>query len=199
MKNYLAIYFDTEEMHPETLRHNLKLAMDICTDPCTGIFSKWIPIFADNNADNRVIAKLRFWDGEISLLVYNPADLNEVLDRLEAWTFTGLAVFTSIDCSGSRYLNLRGEFDFEHAIPEDDSDSEDATPESKPVSINRVYVSVFSDKFLIDSDGVLYSRNVHGDRNLCMHTEAGNLYTVIGWDLDGEPCTISDSCFEDLF
>ena len=199
MKNYLAIYFETEEMNPETIRHNQSLAMDICTDPCTGIFSKWIPLFADNNANNRVIARLRFWDGEISVVVCDPADLKEVLDRLEAWTFTGPVKVHGEDYHGFRYLNPYGEFDFENAIPEDDFDSEDAAPEPEPVSINRVYVSVFSDKFLIDSDGVLYSRNVHGDINLCMHTEAGNLYTVIGWDLDGEPCTISDSYFGNCF
>lgn len=205
----MHIFLKTYGMHPETLRHNQSLAMDICTDPCTGKISKSIPLFADNKAGNRVIGKLHLWYGKISLVVYNPADLNEVLDRLEAWTFTGLAVFTSIDCSGSRYLNLRGEFDFENAIPEPDfydpiidfCNSQIEKAKSEPKKVNRVYVSVFSDRFLIDSEGILYARRVQGDENLCMHTEAGNLFTVIGWDLDGNPCTISDtySLFENRF
>ena len=92
-----------------------------------------------------------------------------------------------------------GELDYTYV--DDFETSEIASAKSKPISINRVYVSVFNDRFLIDQEGILYARCVQGDENLCMHTEAGNLFTVIGWDLDGNPCTISDtySLFENRF
>ena len=183
-----SIYFYNEEMHPETLEHNLKLADFICIDPCTGLFENEIPIFEGNQHGRRTIAKLFYAGERVSVHFKVLEDMTEIIRILELWGFTGPITVNNDDgFIHKSYLNRFGEFDFEM--------HKKAIPESEPVSINRVYVSVFSDKFLIDSDGVLYSRNVHGDINLCMHTEAGNLYTVIGWDLDGEPCTITDSVF----
>lgn len=86
-------------------------------------------------------------------------------------------------------------------IEKANSKAENALEKSELKKVNRIYVSVFNDRFLIDQEGILYARCVQGDENLCMHTEAGNLFTVIGWDLDGNPCTISDtySLFADRF
>lgn len=92
-----------------------------------------------------------------------------------------------------------GEFDCTHVC--DFAMSEIASANSKPESINRVYVSVFNERFLIDQEGILYARCIQGNENLCMHTEYGNLFVIIGRDFDGEPCTISDtySLLKDCF
>lgn len=181
MKHNFSIYFDVKKMNPETLAHNLRIAEDLCAG--TGrakLFS-----------GGEYVGRLIITDKRLIVVhVFSSLFLFGVMEILEGFSFTGPILVHAEGWTEAveQYLNLYGEFDFGNAIPE---------PE--PVSINRVYVSVFSDKFLIDSDGVLYARNLNGDRNLCMHTEAGNLYTVIGWDLDCEPCTITDSCFEDLY
>lgn len=196
-----SIYFYNEEMHPETLEHNLKLADFICTNPCTGLFENEIPIFDGNQHGRRTIAKLFYAGERVSVHFKVLEDMAEIIRILELWGFTGPITVNNDDgLIRKSYLNRFGEFDYESEELPPISDDPNFDDVFEPTildrkSITRIYVSVFSDKFLIDSDGVLYSRGVNGDKNLCMNSETGVLSTVIGWDLDGNPCTITESIF----